>query len=71
LNTVCVETEIQKEVVRHGLAEVRPVNLETDEHDAGPDQDANVHFADNIVFFTPCPAGERIESVQIFPVTIE
>lgn len=66
--TVGVQAEIPQEIIRKSLAEVRPVNLEADKHDADPEHNLEVDLADDFIFFYPGPPSLWVEAMDVFPV---
>jgi len=66
--TVGCHIEVVQEVVSESLADVRSVKLESHEHDAGPDHDAEVHLANQAVLLLPCPSCQGIEAMCVFPI---
>ena len=59
--------QIVQEVVRICLVDIRTIELEGHEHDAGPDHDSDIDLANQFVLFAPGPSRIRIKLGQVLP----
>lgn len=67
--TIGCQIEISEEVVRQGLTKIGSVHLQSHEHDTSPSCDAEIHLANNSIFFAPGPAGQWVETMTVLPVS--
>lgn len=65
--TVSCQPEVWEEVVRQGLRKIRPVELQSHKHDAGPHHDAEVDLPYHFELFAPCPSRKWVKTMRIFP----
>lgn len=66
--TVGGQVEINEEIVRQGLRDVRTIYLEGHEHDNGKHHDLCVALPHKCLFLAPRPPRRGIKTVYVFPI---